>query len=180
MLALRIFIPLLLLVFLTGSPDQKGIILYQEIIYRYDGDPRQVLDVYLPRQSGGAAPTLFLIHGGGFQTGSKEELSHAARHFTTLGYASVVIEYRLLPMHTYLSQIQDAFCALAWLHAHARVYDLNPDFIVAVGESVGGNLAAMLGVVEDPDPFLEGCSYPLSASWARGVGVFYPVIDLDL
>jgi acetyl esterase/lipase len=53
-------------------------------------------------------------------------------------------------MNTYPAQVQDAFCALAWIHANAATYGFDTEHIAAIGESAGGYLVAMLGTVEIP------------------------------
>lgn len=41
--------------------------------------------------------------------------------------------------------VQDCFCALAWLRAHASELDIAPDRIAGLGYSAGGHLVSMLG-----------------------------------
>jgi acetyl esterase/lipase len=79
--------------------------------------------------------------------------------------------------------VQDTFCALAWVHANADTYDLDPDRIVALGYSAGGTLAAMLGVVDDAvagdgAAFVAGCPHPLpTRNWVQGVVTFTGMFD---
>ena len=120
----------------TQSPAANcAPIIDTNVSYARPGEPRQVLDVYLP--SGAPAPyaTLFIVHGGGFFDGEKADLAPLARRFAQRGYAAVLVEYRLAPEHVYPSQVQDAFCALSWLYANAQPYGFDPDQVVAVGES---------------------------------------------
>ena len=58
---------------------------------------------------------------------------------------------------SYRSEIQDGFCALAWAHANANTYGFDAQQIVPVGGSMWGGNAALLGLVDDPAPFLEEC-----------------------
>lgn len=156
-------------------------IIYSNIPYSQPGDPRQVLDVYLPPVTRGPFPTLFMVHGGGFLAGEKDDLAPLARHLAQQGYAVVLVEYRLAPEHVYPSQVQDAFCALSWLYAHAHTHGFDPDRVVAVGESVGGSLVALLGAVDDPQRYLEGCAHDLPAGGRlQGVVAFYPVTNFAL
>lgn len=154
---------------------------YFNVSYIQRGDPRQVLDVYLPSRGDGPHPTLLTVHGGGFLGGNKDDLAPFARQLVQQGYAVVLAEYRLAPEYTYPSQVQDVFCALGWLYANAGTYDFNSDQVVAIGESVGGSLAAMLGIVDDPRRYLEGCSYGLpEGKRLQGVITFYPVTNFAL
>jgi acetyl esterase/lipase len=156
-------------------------ILYANVAYAHPSDPRQVLDVYQPASVPGPYPTLFMVHGGGFLAGAKDDLAPLARWFAQQGYAVVLVEYRLAPEHVYPAQVQDAFCALGWLYAHAATYAFNSDQIVAVGESVGGSLVALLGAVEDPQRYLEDCAYDVpDGERLHGVVAFYPVTNFAL
>jgi acetyl esterase/lipase len=140
-----------------------------------DGDPEQQLDVYLPTSQNGPYPTLLVIHGGG---GDKRDLAKLALHFVKLDYAVVSINHRTMRQNIYPTQVQDAFCALAWTHANADVYGFDPGRIVALGHSSGGTLAAMLGAVDDPALYLEDCPHSLpEAHWVRGVVPFTGIFD---
>jgi acetyl esterase/lipase len=146
--------------------------------YIADGSPRQKLDVYLPEGEDGPFPTIFAIHGGGFSTGSKVTYNELASHFNELGYALVSIDYRLTPDFNYPAQVQDSFCALAWVHANAASYGFDTERIIVMGESTGGYLAAMLGTVDTQSLYLEGCPNLLPRTdWIQGALVFYGHFD---
>ncbi len=167
----------------TPTPARRySPLVYADVPYVPDGDPRQILDVYLPGGLDGPAPVLILIHGGGFLEGSKSSLARTARHFAEMGYAALSIEYRLAPAHTYPAQVRDVFCARAWILANADDYDFDAERIVVVGESVGGTLAVMLGVVDDAERYMKDCPYPTTSDTRRvqGVVAYYPVINFDL
>lgn len=127
----------------------------------YGEHQRQILDVYLPSDRDSTVPVLFVIHGGGYVTGSKAILAPYAEYFAELGYAVVVPNYRLAPDSIAPSQIEDLFCALAWTYAHADDYGFDTAQLVLIGESAGGNAAAMLAAVDTPARYLEDCSYVL-------------------
>lgn len=156
-------------------------VIYSNLSYSHQGASRQVLDVYLPSAAHGPYPTLFMVHGGGFLGGEKDNLAPLARRFAQQGYAVVLVEYRLAPEYVYPSQVQDAFCALSWLYASAQAYGFDSDQVVAVGESVGGSLVTLLGAVDDPRRHLEGCAYDWpEGARLQGVVAFYPVTNFAL
>lgn len=146
-----------------------------DVPYAGDENPKQRLDIYLPEGRDGPLPTLFVIHGGG---GDKRDLAYLARYFAQRGYAVVSINHRTMPQNIYPTQIQDVFCALAWVHANAGTHGFDPGFIVALGHSSGGTFAATLGAVDDPTPYMEGCPHSLPQSgWIRGVIPFTGIFD---
>lgn len=147
--------------------------------YVPDGHWRQVLDVYLPTKGEGPYPTILAFHGGGFIARSKDLYAPYARHFTDQGYALVPANYRYAPADTYPAQVEDAFCALAWIHTNASKFGFDTDRIFVMGDSAGGYLASMLGTVEMPDTYQGECPYEMQQSNSPlGVVVLYGFFDL--
>jgi acetyl esterase/lipase len=95
-----------------------------------------------------------------------------------MGYALVSIDYRLAPSFTYPAQVQDSFCALGWIYANAATYGFDTERIIAMGDSAGGYLVAMLGTVDTPSLYLEGCPHTLpETNWIQGIVPFYGIFD---
>ncbi len=112
-------------------------------------DPDRSLSIYLPttrRQS-----LTLLVLGG-------EYYPSMLRYFADLGYTVIAYNAR---SDTYQQFIQDGFCALAWAHAKADRYGFDAAGIIPVGGSMGGGIAALLGLIDDPTPFLEECPHTL-------------------
>ncbi|MCH8339514.1 MAG: alpha/beta hydrolase [Chloroflexi bacterium] len=146
--------------------------------YVSDGNQLQRLDVFLPEGEDGPFPTIFAIYGGGFTSGTQASYYDLAIHFNEIGYALVTINYRVAPEFNYPAHVQDAFCALAWVHANAATYGFDTERIIALGDSSGGYLVAMLGTVDTPSLYLEGCPNPLpQTDWIQGVVAFYGGYD---
>jgi acetyl esterase/lipase len=157
---------------------KKTLTTIRDVPYVTDGDGNQMLDVYLPEGIDGPFPTLMMIHGDSWQRGDKGRYGALARHFGELGYASVSVNYRLAPEYKYPAQVQDVFCALAWIHANADSYGFDPERVVALGSSAGAILAAMLGTVGDATTYMEGCPHLLpEARRIRGIICFYGGYD---
>jgi acetyl esterase/lipase len=145
----------------------------------YGKDARQVLDVYLPPVVDQPLPTLFMVHGGGYVVGSKRILSPYAEYFAGRGYAVVVPNYRLAGKFPYPAPLEDVFCALAWTFANAETYEFDPARVAVIGESAGGNAAAMLAAVDEPERYLGGCDYNLSeTAKPQALVTYYMYADL--
>lgn len=96
--------------------------------------------VRLLRPYGDAGGLLVYLHGGGWVTGTLDEFDALGRTLAA-GTAMTValIDYRLAPEHPYPAAVDDCWAALQWLvtgHAGRPV--------VLMGDSAGGNLAAVM------------------------------------
>lgn len=147
---------------------------HPDVAYVDDGDPRHILDIYLPEGEADAFPTLFGIHGPG---GTKEDLNGLAGYFIKRGYAVVLTSYRYPFELSRPLMFQDAMCSLAWVHDNADSYGFDRERIVVFGYSLGGLVAATLGTVDDTSLLMEGCPHPLPESgWTQGTATFAAVL----
>jgi acetyl esterase/lipase/ketosteroid isomerase-like protein len=143
---------------------------HADVRYHDDGDPMHTLDVYLPEGAEGPLPVLFALHG---KDESKKSLHGLAGYFVQSGYAAVLPQIRHKNEPDRPMQLQDAFCSLAWVHANADTYGLDPERVVVFGYSTGGAQGASIGTVGDPREFLAGCPHSLPESdWVRGVATY--------
>lgn len=116
---------------------------HRDLEYVKDGHERQKLDIFLPPKAEGPLPLIVMIHGGGWQSGSKEQAP--AEAFARRGYVVARINYRLSQDAIFPAQIEDCKAALRWLRAHAKTYQIDPNHVAVWGSSAGGHLAALLG-----------------------------------
>jgi triacylglycerol lipase len=118
-------------------------------------------DLYVPngqekQESGtGRLPGIVMIHGGGWRTGNRFQMSGHANFVANRGYVVMSIDYRLAPDHKWPAQIHDCKAAVRWLRIHADEYSVDPDRIGTYGYSAGGHLASLLGTTTPADG-LEG------------------------
>ncbi len=121
-----------------------------DIPYADSQEPRQRLDLLLPRERKGKLPIIAAIHGGGWIGGDKRAVVGRMATFAATGkYAVASIGYRLSSQATWPAQIHDCKAAIRWIRANAEQYGLDPDRIGVIGWSAGGHLAAMLGTTGD-------------------------------
>jgi acetyl esterase/lipase len=129
-----------------------------DVPYAFTENPRQRLDLYLPksRKDDKPLPIVVFIHGGAWQAGDKRGGAGAVVPLVELGeYAGVSIGYRLTGEAIWPAQIHDCKATIRWLRANAKKYNLDPEKIGVTGTSAGGHLVAMLGTTGDV-PELEG------------------------
>lgn len=138
-----------------GRVPEDVVVLYNQ---RYREGPVQewVLDLAMQKNyAGKPRPAIVAIHGGGWLEGDKSSFSTPKNRppgniidFARLGYVAATINYRLSTVAPYPAALQDCKCAVRWLRANADQYQIDRDLIGAWGNSAGGHLALMLGMVE--------------------------------
>jgi arylformamidase len=104
---------------------------------------RQVLDVYAPT-SAKNLPVVFWIHGGGWQTGDKTMVAVKPKAFNDAGFVFVSINHRLLPTAQMDAITRDVAAALGWVHKNIASQGGDPNRLLVMGHSSGGQLAALM------------------------------------
>jgi len=122
----------------------------------YGDHPRQRLDVF---PAGTGAPVVIFFHGGYWRAGTKDARRFMVPHWRERGVSWVGVNYRLTPDAALSDCVDDARDAVAWLHARAAVYGLDPDGFHVTGNSAGAHLAAMVaaGDTDRPVPLRSLC-----------------------
>jgi acetyl esterase/lipase len=186
---------LTLMIWLAGSrrtanasepPAPEGIVIYHDIPYR-EGPSRQwKLDLAMKKERPGKLrPGIVVIHGGGWREGDKS--SFASREhgvpgnivdFAAIGFVAVTINYRLSGEAPFPAALEDCKNAVRWLRAHAKDYDLDRDHIGAYGNSAGGHLALLLGMVGKAARIEGDGPYPDQSSRVQAVVSDSGPIDL--
>jgi acetyl esterase/lipase len=104
---------------------------------------RQVLDVYAPAGAKNL-PVVFWIHGGGWQVGDKGMVALKPKAFIEAGFVFVSINHRLLPAVDMGTISRDVAGALGWVHRKIAAYGGDPNRLLVMGHSSGGQLAALM------------------------------------
>jgi acetyl esterase/lipase len=107
---------------------------------------RHRLDVYSPskKMSGKGYPVVLYMHGGSWDSGSKNLYFFIGRRLARQGVVAVLINYRLAPKFQVPQMADDCARALAWTTQHIQEYGGDPARIYVMGHSAGGGLAALL------------------------------------
>lgn len=113
-------------------------------------------DLYQP-VGNGPFPAVVMIHGGGWEGRSREDMTDISREVAARGYVVLNMSYRFAPQWHFPAQLQDVQQAVLWLRAHADEHKVSTDRIGTWGYSAGAHLAALAGVTGPGDRwFVEG------------------------
>ncbi|MHC8337352.1 alpha/beta hydrolase [Pseudomonas sp. HLT2-19-2] len=118
----------------------------------YGSDPRQKLDVYVPRHPMENTPVVVFFYGGSWNSGSRSDYGFVGEALASRGIVAVLADYRLYPQVRYPLFLEDGARAVAWTHEHIRQYRGNPQRLYLMGHSSGAYNVAMLAL----DPGLLG------------------------
>ena len=92
-------------------------------------------------------PVIVNFHGGGFVFGSARQVDWSCSVVAKQLDAVVVsVDYRLAPTHRFPAAVEDSYDALLWIAGHAADLGGDPTRIGVMGDSAGGNLAAVTAI----------------------------------
>ena len=123
-----------------GELAQRGI--------AYGTDPRQRLDVYVPKAAGTDRPTVVFFYGGSWNSGTRDGYQFVGRALAAQGFVVVVPDYRLVPQVRFPGFVQDGAAAVRWAEANAGRFGGDGQRVVLMGHSAGAHIAALLALDE--------------------------------
>jgi len=140
-----------------------------DISYAGNANPKQMLDLYLPKTkaSDKPLPVVVFIHGGAWKNGDRIRSAGTVLPYVTSGkYAGISVSYRLSDEAKWPAQIHDCKAVIRWIRANAAKYGLDADHIGVMGSSAGGHLVSLLGTTGDVSE-LEGDVGPYKTQNSR-------------
>jgi acetyl esterase/lipase len=121
--------------------DKDGLLAQSDMAY--GPDPRQKLDLYMPRESALPLPIVLFVHGGSWQEGNKNGYGFVGRALAAKGFMTLVMNYRLHPKDRYPAFVDDVALALRWAADNGKSLGGNPQKLFALGHSAGAYDIAM-------------------------------------
>lgn len=139
----------LLFVFYYVSYAQKEKPIPDLANIKYGEHERHVLDVWFANK-GKTSPLVIFIHGGGFQSGSKDKLS--TKELEALldeGVSVAAINYRYKTIAPLPAAHQDARQALQFIRSNATKWNINKNKIGVFGGSAGAQICMWLAFSDE-------------------------------
>jgi acetyl esterase len=111
--------------------------------HAYGAHPAERLDAIPARAGAPSRRPVVFVHGGGWILGKKESYTPFLGFLAEAGYPVYNVEYPLAPENPHPGILLSLFRSLDW------VRDQHPDLsgVHVMGDSAGGNLAMMLGLM---------------------------------
>jgi acetyl esterase len=128
----------------ANSAESQRVRTINDVVYSQAAGTDLLMDAGLPA-SGEPTPAVIIVHGGGWVQGDRRvDVRPLFQPLSDAGFAWFSISYRLV---TDISQfgvaIEDVESAVRYVKTHAAEYNIDPDRMALLGESAGGQLAAM-------------------------------------
>ena len=148
------------LAIVNGITSNGGVGVSKNILY--GDEPNQDLDIYYPKPLAKAMnstindiaihdsyPMVVFVHGGSWESGSKDEYAFVGQSLAKAGYVTAVINYRKAPEHLYPDYVEDTAQAIAWSYKNAESLHADPKRLAVIGHSAGAFNAVAAVANED-------------------------------
>jgi acetyl esterase len=126
--------------------DLSGIIITEKSITQ-DGQTIKI-NIIKPANAGNTLPVFMFFHGGGWVLGDFEVHKRMVRDLVVeSGAAAVFVNYTPSPEAHYPVAVNQAYAATKWVAAHGKEIGVNGSNLAVAGNSVGGNMAAVVALM---------------------------------
>lgn len=160
---------------MAGEPGRVTI--ERDVVFGTGGGRDLKCNIYRPPDQRDGAPSVLLVHGGGWAQGDRSQLHGYGILLGRLGYLCVANEYRLAGEAKWPAQIHDVKAALRWMRANAADLRIDPDKISVSGNSAGGHLSLIAAGTQDlPELEGDGGNPGVSTKVAASIGFYAPAV----
>lgn len=112
--------------------------------------PTGKTQVHVVRPAGakGVLPVVMYFHGGGWVLGDEATHDRLIRQIANGAHATVVfVNYDRSPEARYPVAIEQDYAATKYVAEHAKEFGIDPKRLAVAGDSVGGNMAAVVALL---------------------------------
>ena len=129
---------------------------FRDVEYAQAGGASLRLDGYVPAGQS-PVPAALIVHGGGWVRGDRRaNVEPLFQPLAEAGFAWFSISYTLAANPFQVGEaVSDVEAAMRYLRTHAKEYRLDPERLVLVGESAGGQLASMAALGSASGSFVK-------------------------
>jgi acetyl esterase/lipase len=125
------------------------------------------LTIVRPQHASGTLPVFMFFHGGGWILGDFQTHERLVRDLVVQsGAVAVFVNYTPSPEARYPVAINQAYAATRWVVAHGDEIGVDGQRLAVVGNSVGGNMAAVVSLMakdrHGPSIRFQGLMWPVT------------------
>lgn len=143
----------------------------EDVVLPVSEDKSVDVRFYRPKGNRHILPLVVYYHGGGWVMGNKRTHERLMREICIGTNAAVMfVNYTASPQGQYPDILEEDYAALKHVVEQAKQYFINPDKVVVAGDSVGGNMAAVISMI---------CKERKGPSLKKQV-LLYPVTDAGM
>jgi acetyl esterase len=132
---------------------------------------RTNIRVYRPENAEGTLPVVIYTHGGGWVLGDRETHDRLVRELAVGANAVVVfVDYDRSPESRYPVAVEESYAVLKYVAEHPQEFGADASSIAIAGDSVGGNMTAVVALLAKERKGPE----------VKAQLLFYPVTDATM
>ncbi len=104
--------------------------------------------IFLPSPQFVLKKLLIFFHGGGWVVGNIDTYSNVCSNMAKqTGCAVISVDYRLAPEYKFPTAVEDCYAVTKEIYENAELLDVCTEDIALIGDSAGGNLAAVVSMM---------------------------------
>lgn len=112
------------------------------------GDYEIPVRIFFPRGKETVKRILIFFHGGGWVIGNIDSYTTVCANMANhTGHIVVSVDYRLAPEHKFPTAPEDCYAVTKEIFMDASLFDVRQEDITLIGDSAGGNLAAVVSLM---------------------------------
>jgi acetyl esterase/lipase len=146
------------------------------------GDYDIPVRIFFPKEENKVEGVLIFFHGGGWVIGNIDSYTAVCSNMAIQTRHIVIsVDYRLAPEHKFPTAPEDCYAVTKEIYNNADLFHIEPEDITLIGDSAGGNLAAVVSLMaRDRGEFLpvkQILLYPATASDHSETSPYRSVIE---
>ncbi len=158
----------------AAKADEKAsskVVVREDVVYGRLHGAGLLADIAYP-ESKEPLPAIISVHGGRWVGGHKKDGSTIkVDQWAGFGFFAMSIDYRLKNSTPAPACYQDFQCAIRYVHAHAKQYNIDTNRILLIGQSAGGHMVSLAATLGDGP-------YPRTGGWEKESNDFLAAISV--